>query len=470
MAPGFTVLDDETARALLREAIDATLLEATDGSSPAQRQALEAVIPYAAEDRFDDVLRTALGRRRWLDSATRIDFGEHEDELAGLEAAYRRAFKVRADVTVEDIDSDMADVIGDAELARVRDALSGGSANDLKMGEKVIAALAAPSSAARAAALEGFFCTDGKARKSLMTKGIAAAHADLDAALVHGADALRAPRRGASRPARHQRDDRPASAGRRGAAALHARQGAPRRARLRGSHFQERLPARRAGAGVVGDVQARPRHRPHPRRRGPGHEPRAVADRQGAGVGVLRRCRRAQRNAHAVRRRRREAVDLQLPGRRPSAVRRHGQGLRADGEGRRAHLAAHPARSVVPHRVAGARRGRQRVRRPRPHAGPVERSRHRAPCGASPGPWRRRRGVADGGRRRHRQRRPVDAARRERRARAGRAAGRAHRRHHPRLARQRRDAGVGRAPHHAPATSSSWCASAARLRGRWWPP
>ena len=99
VAPGFTVLDDETARALLREAIDATLLEATDGSSPAQRQALEAVIPYAAEDRFDDVLRTALGRRRWLDSATRIDFGEHEDELAGLEAAYRRAFNIRDDVT-----------------------------------------------------------------------------------------------------------------------------------------------------------------------------------------------------------------------------------------------------------------------------------------------------------------------------------------------------------------------------------
>ncbi len=183
VAPGFTVLDDETARALLREAIDATLLEATDGSSPTQRQALEAVIPYAAEDRFDDVLRTALGRRRWLDSATRIDFGEQEDELAGLEAAYRRAFKVRAETTVEDIDSDMADVIGDAELARVRDALSGGSATDLKMAEKVSAALAAPSSAARAVALEGFFCTDGKVRKSLMTKGIAAAHADLDAAL-----------------------------------------------------------------------------------------------------------------------------------------------------------------------------------------------------------------------------------------------------------------------------------------------
>ena len=62
VAPGFTILDDETAKALLREAIDATLLEATDGSSSAQRQALEAVIPYAADDRFDDVLRAALSQ------------------------------------------------------------------------------------------------------------------------------------------------------------------------------------------------------------------------------------------------------------------------------------------------------------------------------------------------------------------------------------------------------------------------
>ena len=58
-------------------------------------------------------------------------------------------------------------IIGDAELARVRDALSGGSANDLKMAERVVAALAAPSSAARASALEGFFCTDGKARNGM---------------------------------------------------------------------------------------------------------------------------------------------------------------------------------------------------------------------------------------------------------------------------------------------------------------
>jgi ATP-dependent helicase/nuclease subunit A len=184
VAPGFTVLDDMTSKVLLREAIDATLMEATDGSSDKQKHALEAVIPYAAEDRFDEVLRAALAERRWLDSAMRIDFGDDADELAGLERAYRRSFKVRADVTLADIDSDMADVVSDADLARLKHVLSGGSANDLKMADRVAAVLGTASSQGRANALEAVFCTDGKARKSLMTKGVAGEHPDLDTAFT----------------------------------------------------------------------------------------------------------------------------------------------------------------------------------------------------------------------------------------------------------------------------------------------
>ena len=402
VAPGFTVLDDETARALLREAIDATLLEATDGSSPAQRQALEAVIPYAAEDRFDDVLRTALGRRRWLDSATRIDFGEHEDELAGLEAAYRRAFKIRDDVTVEDIDSDMADVIDDAELARVRDALSGGSANDLKMGEKVVAALVAPSSAARAAALEGFFCTDGKARKSLMTKGIAAAHADLDAALSTAQMCF-------VRFVEERRGLRAINA----TIALHRLAGAvlqrytlakARRAALDYEDLISKSVFLLGGQELASWVMFK-------LDRGIDHilvdEAQDTSPEQWQIVKALASeffgdagARSEIRTLFVVGDEKQSIYSFQ--GADLEQFDAMGKAFARDGEGRRAHLAAHPARSVVPHRIAGARRRRQRLCRPCPYARPVERSRHRAPCGASPGPWRCRRGVADRGRRRHR--------------------------------------------------------------------
>ena len=73
----------------------------------------------------------------------------------------------------------------------------------------------------------------------------------------------------------------------------------------------------------LGALQARPRHRPHPGRRGAGHQPeqwqilRHLAEEFFAGAG-----RAARRDPHALRRRRREAVDLLLPGRRAARVRR----------------------------------------------------------------------------------------------------------------------------------------------------
>lgn len=181
VAPGFTVLDDTTSTALLREAIDATLLEATDGSSAKQADALSIIIPFAAEERFDDVLRAALSQRRWLDSALRIDFGDNEDDaLLGLERLYRRHFNVPEDTRPEDIESDMADVVSDAELQRLRDALSGGTVTDQKSVPHIIAALQAEASPIRAAALEKFFCrADGDPRAKLMTKAIADAFPDL---------------------------------------------------------------------------------------------------------------------------------------------------------------------------------------------------------------------------------------------------------------------------------------------------
>ena len=64
--------------------------------------------------------------------------------------------------TVDDIESDMADVLRDSDLQRARDALISGGPTDQKNAEKVAAALNALSSAARASALESYFCTDGK--------------------------------------------------------------------------------------------------------------------------------------------------------------------------------------------------------------------------------------------------------------------------------------------------------------------
>ena len=184
VAPGFTILDEATSRTLQREAIDAVLGAAARSKTSPEGQALEVAIRYAADERFDDLLRDALRARRWLEEATRIDLGDKADELAAAERLYRRALRVRANVSEEDLTGEMAAIVGDGELQRLRDALSGGGTNDRKLADNIAAALTAPSPATRIAALEAFFCTGkGEARANLMTNAVKLEHPDLDAAM-----------------------------------------------------------------------------------------------------------------------------------------------------------------------------------------------------------------------------------------------------------------------------------------------
>jgi len=183
VAPGFSILDEATAHLLQREAIDATLRQATGDKSSPEARALDVAIPYAAEDRFEDILRGALRQRRWLEDAVRIG-GDSDDEQVAVAAIYRRAFRVRPDVDADDIERALDDVIGDAELARLRQALSGGSASDQANAGMIATALAARTASARIAALESYFCTDkGKPRARLLTNQVKLEHPDLDASL-----------------------------------------------------------------------------------------------------------------------------------------------------------------------------------------------------------------------------------------------------------------------------------------------
>jgi ATP-dependent helicase/nuclease subunit A len=180
IAPGFTILDDATARQLQRDAIDAVLTDASaDPAAPAGR-ALATAIRYASEESFDELLRAALNARRWLEEAWRIDLGEGE-QIAALERLYRRTLGVREDITEADLVAELAGIAPEPTLERLRDALSAGTKTDQEGAVKITAALKATTSAGRADALQGYFCTgEGKPRARLMTKAIKDAAPDLE--------------------------------------------------------------------------------------------------------------------------------------------------------------------------------------------------------------------------------------------------------------------------------------------------
>ena len=145
---------------------------------------------------------------------------------------------------------------------------------------------------------------------------------DLDSAARPRADARSSTLHERAQGAARRRRDDGAAAPRRRRAASATTAAKARRAALDYDDLiaKTRQPAARQELGRLGAVQARRRHRPHPRRRGAGHEPRAVAGDPSAGArSSSPAAARASERAHAVCRRRREAVDLQLPGRRARA-------------------------------------------------------------------------------------------------------------------------------------------------------
>jgi ATP-dependent helicase/nuclease subunit A len=199
--PGFEILDDHTRAALLEEATNQVLAEATT-SAPGTplADALAIAIAFAAETNFDTYLAEALRQRDWLEAAA-ADLRAHlvetlqqrewleaaarlEDDagfrLVETEKLYRRLLGLGRDASFAATTDKLAGVLTMAQLTRLRAVLAEGSRTDAGAAEQIAAALAAPGAAGRIAALSKVFLTSGgERRKSLITKGLAAGHPDV---------------------------------------------------------------------------------------------------------------------------------------------------------------------------------------------------------------------------------------------------------------------------------------------------
>jgi ATP-dependent helicase/nuclease subunit A len=182
VAPGFTILDEPTANALQREAIDAVLAAATRNRDSPGGKSLATAIRYAADERFDELLREALRLRARIEQVMRMDAGDGADALAVLETALRSSLKVRPHASEETLTAELAGVLHEGDLRRLRDALARGGKADVGLAQSIASAISARSAKARAAAIEKFFCTEkAAARSRLLSNSLKAAHPDLDA-------------------------------------------------------------------------------------------------------------------------------------------------------------------------------------------------------------------------------------------------------------------------------------------------
>lgn len=130
--PGFSILDDETAVTLRREAIDRVLTLANADPQGELGQALQLSVAKAAEERFDVLLAMALGERAWLRGASQWDADASGSDA--VEGYYRRLFGLPADQTADDLTRAMSDVISNAMLSRAAEVLATGGKLDQKLG------------------------------------------------------------------------------------------------------------------------------------------------------------------------------------------------------------------------------------------------------------------------------------------------------------------------------------------------
>lgn len=175
ITPGFVILDEETAGALLKDSINDVIGHAAQQPTSALGAALASVIAYAVEDQFDDILAGALRHYHWIESAVRMP-ADKDGGTEGLDrtrALYENYFGVRPGVSISTIKAELADTLSEEELIQARDVLRTGKATDVKRGEELDLALRAATVDARYDALSSFFLkSDGSAREKFLTKGL----------------------------------------------------------------------------------------------------------------------------------------------------------------------------------------------------------------------------------------------------------------------------------------------------------
>jgi ATP-dependent helicase/nuclease subunit A len=181
--PGFTILDDTAAGALLRQSIDATLAEATADRDAPLGRALATAVRYVADDSFDQVMREAVaaaGRPRG--GVTGAATGETDDvRLARTERELRAAFTLAPGRTSAGAAAEMEALLDEVTLRRLVGALRESSSKDRKLADRLAPAIGATGSARRAALTAFFLTAKGEPRVDPLTKPFRAAHPDLTA-------------------------------------------------------------------------------------------------------------------------------------------------------------------------------------------------------------------------------------------------------------------------------------------------
>ena len=363
VTPHFAVLDESEALRLKGAAFDATMARAAAERDGPLGDALGKIVAVTVEDYFRKIVDTVLGKRGALARMIALH-GSGPDWAKAECMSLRRLFGLADDETENTLTEALADALGDDDIDALLGVLQGMTvtASDQKLRGHLQAARAA-TGAARVAAMKPIFLTgENQQRKTLCSKALQQAAPQLcgalDAAQVDffALDLKRA-----------QLACAEASA----AVLLLADTVQAEYARAKQSEAvldyddlilktQTLLSRTDAAAWVLFKIDGGVDHILVDEAQDTNPAQWTIIERLAeeffAGEGA------SEQNPHAVRGGRREAVDLQLPGRRSHPLWRGRPHLPRQGDGDRACVERRAAHSLVPLDRAGAQGGRCGVR------------------------------------------------------------------------------------------------------------
>lgn len=187
VSPHFSVLDEESARALLREATDAVLAAAARGVDEAAGEALSRIVAYSQGEQFDALVSAMLAKRDQIEHMLRLE-GSDNDPRAAIDRTLRRLLGVRPAVIREELSEALATMVPPEEALRLATILETGKETDIKAAAKLRQAAAA-NGESRIAALAQFFLTkEGLRRKNVVTAGVSGPRPDIEQRLTALAD------------------------------------------------------------------------------------------------------------------------------------------------------------------------------------------------------------------------------------------------------------------------------------------
>jgi len=181
IAPHFRLIEEQDAAALLAEAREDMLTAARDGRNPALSSALAHVADRAGEFSSDLVIRELLNARSRV-----LALQQRMGSADGYRHALARLLRIHPDATRQLVleEASQESAFNGSQLRASIAALEAGTKTDVERAGKLAAWLSA-SVPGRIAAFEdyvGIFVTktDGELRKTLATKGVVAAMANID--------------------------------------------------------------------------------------------------------------------------------------------------------------------------------------------------------------------------------------------------------------------------------------------------